>query len=306
MFFTLSGFLITWLLLKEEARFATVSLRLFYIRRTLRIFPAFYFFCAVYIIVRLFQPGKHISLTHILPAVFYVNDYYQAFTHDWSSPFFHTWSLAIEEQFYLLWPLAFILLKTNQRRLRALLVIIPGLWVYRLTLIACGVSQNYIYAALDTRADHLLIGCALAVMLIDRKWAGFLTLLTGHKLAYLVTLGLLAASSTLTLAFGTGYRDCIGFILDPLLTAMLLVQGMAAAPLCLNWSPIRYVGRISYSMYLWHMVAAPAGLKLAAHLPSIVGLIFGVAAVVLAGTISFYVVERPFLALKDRVSRRRT
>jgi peptidoglycan/LPS O-acetylase OafA/YrhL len=52
------------------------------------------------------------------------------------------------------------------------------------------------------------------------------------------------------------------------------------------------------------MVAAPAGLKLAAHLPSIVGLIFGVAAVVLAGTISFYVVERPFLALKDRFSRR--
>src|ERR1039458_10817590 len=81
--------------------------------------------------------------------------------------FSHTWSLAIEEQFYLLWPLTFLALRRNYTRMtRFLAGAIMAIWVYRETLVLIfDVRQGYIYEAFDTRADHLLMGCLLAVVL---------------------------------------------------------------------------------------------------------------------------------------------
>ena len=164
-FFVLSGFLITWLLLKEEERYGKVSLKLFYVRRSLRIFPAFYAYwlllMGAHVIAR-----KQIAMGQAIASLFYVGNYYQAIVGDPQTGLSHTWSLGVEEQFYLLWPITFLWLKGNGRRVRFLLWSIAGVWLYReLLVLVIHAPQQYIYEAFDTRADHLMIGCLLAVAL---------------------------------------------------------------------------------------------------------------------------------------------
>ena len=109
-FFVLSGFLITWLLLKEDAKYGEVSLRLFYARRALRIFPAFYVYWALVVGSRLLL-DRPLIWTQAIASFFYVTNYYQAINGDPNTSLSHTWSLGIEEQFYFLWPLTFLLLR---------------------------------------------------------------------------------------------------------------------------------------------------------------------------------------------------
>ena len=118
VFFVISGFLITWILLKEYDQRGTISLRNFYGRRSFRIFPAFYVFWAIMIAATLFRHA-HVLWGQALSSFFYVCNYYQG-THGYpSSAFSRTWSLAVEEQFYLLWPLLFRTFARNQEKLSA-------------------------------------------------------------------------------------------------------------------------------------------------------------------------------------------
>ena len=114
-FFVLSGFLITWLLLKEHERYGSISLRLFYIRRSLTIFPAFYVYAAI-VIGGLLVVGGRIVWPQVAASLLYVNNYYQAIYGDPNTGLSHTWSLGVEEQFYLLWPVVFVsLLRRPQK-----------------------------------------------------------------------------------------------------------------------------------------------------------------------------------------------
>ncbi len=166
MFFVISGFLITWLLLKENQKHGTVSLGRFYTRRSLRIFPALYAYCALALLILLIR-HKPINWPQATAALLYYNNYYQALYGDPATAFSHTWSLGIEEQFYLIWPLLFLALRKNSMRLAgtaATLVVV--VWGWRALLqFVWDVHQGYFYEAFDTRFDHLLIGCLLAVLL---------------------------------------------------------------------------------------------------------------------------------------------
>lgn len=116
IFFVLSGFLITWLLLKENERYGSVSLAGFYKRRTLRIFPAFYVYWLI-VVTLLIGTGRAVPWPHAWSSLLYVSNYYSAINGDPNNGFSHTWSLAIEEQFYLLWPLVFLMLRANLRKM---------------------------------------------------------------------------------------------------------------------------------------------------------------------------------------------
>jgi len=302
-FFVLSGFLITWLLLKEEERFGAISLRRFYMRRSLRIFPAFYTYWLL-LSAALLLFHKRYLVAQALASFFYVNNYYQAIQGDPNTGFSHTWSLGIEEQFYLLWPLAFLVLKRNHHRLRFLSAGILAVMLYREALVfLVHRDQGYIYEAFDTRADQLLIGCLLAVALRQCAWSRFWRWLCSTAVLVWATIALLAASSALAVQFGTAYRDAIGFVVDPILVAALIAQTIAwpAAGLgaVLNWSWMRYLGKISYSIYLYQQVTVGPVAKLLGHWPG-VALPATLLAVIAVASASYWIVERPFLRWKDR------
>jgi peptidoglycan/LPS O-acetylase OafA/YrhL len=305
MFFVLSGFLITWLLLKEDEKLGSISLRDFYVRRSLRIFPAFYCYGLLYIGIVL-ALHKRIVWSQVVCAFLYVNNYYQAIRGDPNTGLSHTWSLGIEEQFYLLWAPAFRLLRKRRKTMAWVLAsIIVAIWIYRPVLhFVFGVWQGYIYEAFDTRADHLLMGCLLAVLLRSQFLARFWRVVCSNVgLSVLIT-ALLGLSVTLAIHFGTTYRDTVGFVVDPILVALLIVQFIAFRKRMiwawLNLAWVRFLGRISYSVYLYQQIALEPVRKHLANTPVLFQLVVAVSVVTLVASASYFIVEKPFLRLRDR------
>lgn len=302
MFFVLSGFLITWLLLAEQESAGSISLRQFYLRRVLRIFPAFYCYWLLVTGVLLLIKAP-VPWGQALSALGYVSNYYQGFRGDPVSPYSHTWSLAVEEQFYLLWPLALRALVPNPRRLgTALVVVIAAISVHRLILhVAFHVGYPYLYEAFDARADALAVGCLLAVVLrrgyLPRLWSALCTARMS-----ILTVALLAAATLLR----PGYRLIGGYAVQPLLVAVLIAQVIAlrGSPLWrwLNWPPVRYLGVLSYSIYLYQEAVIPIVRGAFASSPLMVSLGASVTAVLLMAAASYHLIERPFLRLKETIA----
>ena len=302
-FFVLSGFLITWLLLKENDRRSTISLSGFYMRRVLRIFPAFYCYWAL-LIALLLLTHKAVPWPHAWSSFFYTSNYYIALFGDPENGFSHTWSLAIEEQFYLLWPLAFLLWRRNLARLTVYLVCIIGaVWLYRVLLVfLLKVDQAYIYAAFDTRLDHLMVGCLLAVVLKRGVLLSFWEKICANRYLPFLTVALLAGSIFLGELWYDRYRDVFGFAVEPVLFAVLVVQLIRFCSSLpwrwIEWPVLRYLGRISYSLYLYQQITLYPVRKALASQPLIIQLIAAIILTVVVATASYYLIERPFLKLK--------
>ncbi|PYP93181.1 MAG: acyltransferase [Candidatus Angelobacter sp. Gp1-AA117] len=304
IFFVLSGFLITWLLLKENDSTGQVSIRGFYIRRALRIFPAFYCFW-LGTVALLAMTHRHIDWPHAFSALFYTSNYYQGIVKPPDSFVSHTWSLAIEEQFYLVWPGIFYAFR---KRLKALTLltgtIIVCAWTWRLALqFVLHVNQSYIYRAFETRIDHLMVGCLLALLIRQGTASALLSKCCRYIWAPLVPICLLFISACV---FGQSpdYRDSIGFIVEPLLIAALLVQLIYFESTALwkwtNISALRWLGRISYSLYLYQQITLHPAHRLLSRFPVVIQLLAGIAFTIVMASASFYLVEKYFLQLKRR------
>jgi peptidoglycan/LPS O-acetylase OafA/YrhL len=306
VFFVLSGFLITWLLIKECDSTGSVSLRAFYARRALRIFPAYYAFLALSITVDL-KRGDARIVPIALPAIFYYTNYFNALMGHSSSSVAHAWSLAVEEQFYLLWPAAFMLLSARGSRalLRGLVFAIAAVASWRsYAYLGLGLGPSYVYNAFDCRFDCLAAGCLLAVACGQER---FRSAMDACARAWR-GLPLLAAATLLPLVeiAGDRYRYTVGFTAEALLIAFAIAQLLvlhAGTPWrLLDARPIRYLGRVSYGMYLYHQWGLSIGRHLAAG-PRWLELSAGLAATILLATGSYFVIERPFLSLKSSLSR---
>jgi peptidoglycan/LPS O-acetylase OafA/YrhL len=173
IFFVLSGFLITSLLVQEANTRGTISLKKFYIRRVLRLGPAvaaFMLGTGIYALLFLNHEAARLTYQGILLTLSYVSNWVFAFNESVKvGPLGITWSLAIEEQFYLLWPLLLILLLKlrMRRRMISLLIVlaIVAIALHRKILMEGGARIERMYYATDTRADALLIGCLVALLL---------------------------------------------------------------------------------------------------------------------------------------------
>jgi peptidoglycan/LPS O-acetylase OafA/YrhL len=305
IFFVLSGFLITWLLLGEQARTGGISLRDFYRRRVLRIFPAFYVFWFGVVALQLVR-GREVTWPHAWSAFFYVSNYFQALAPRPENGFSHTWSLAVEEQFYLLWPLVFLWCRGDLKRMsRVLIGLIAASAVYRLVLVyGFDVDERYIYQAFDTRSDNLLVGCLLAVLLKRRALSAFWRAATAHPALPLVTIALVTASVFYGEQYVFRYRDTVSFTLEPMLFALLIVQLIALSSTSfwswLDAAPVRYLGLISYPLYLYQNVTLYPVRRWLSGEPIGVQLIGAIAVTVTIASCSYFIVERPFLQLKAR------
>jgi peptidoglycan/LPS O-acetylase OafA/YrhL len=307
-FFVLSGFLITWMMINESEKKDSISIRNFYVRRVLRIFPAFYVFVAVAFVSRSLTQGwpSGSMLRDYLSAVTYTSNYRFALLPHVDHTCWHTWALSIEEQFYLLWPWVFVAFQKDLRKLTHLLIAaIVLVDIYRMVLFfKFHVDDHWLSYTFDSRVDHLLVGCLLAVLLKRGVLMRFWNLLTDRVSVSLLPFGLIVLSIALGFRFHFGYKFAVGFVVDPLLTALFMVQVIALGNTWLwgwlNWRVVRYMGQISYGMFLYHMMVNRLVLDLFGqhslwiHVPAVVG---GAA---LVGACSFHVIERRFLQLKSR------
>lgn len=304
IFFVLSGFLITWLLLKEHDRYGTISLAAFYKRRTLRIFPAFYVYWLL-MVAFLVGTGRSVLWPHAWSALFYTSNYYSAINGDPNNGFSHTWSLAIEEQFYLLWPFVFLMLRGNLKRMTMFLAAVIGaVWIHRAILcFVFHVDQAYIYAAFDTRLDELMVGCLVAVLLKRRALSGLWRAISASALLPLATIALLAISIYAGELYIARYRDVFGFAIEPLLVAILVVQMISFSSTSpwkwTEWNAVKFLGRISYSLYLYQQLTLHAVKKALGAYPEVFQLAGAILVTILIATISHYLIERPFLKLKS-------
>jgi peptidoglycan/LPS O-acetylase OafA/YrhL len=302
LFFVLSGFLITWLLVKEFVATGSISIRSFYARRALRIFPAYYVFILFSLAVDTAM-GHRWSRTLIAVAFTYLVNYYNAFLGHPNTSIAHAWSLAVEEQFYLLWPLACLSLLRRSRNTAAhgvaIVIVVAALWRSSLYLFAHA-PVSYLYNAFDTRCDSLAIGCFLALSL-DTRWFNLVReRIRSSALLPLVTLALI----WLAHRFGTSaYHYTIGMTVDAVLLAVFMVQmlGLSSRPLWrwLDHPVARWLGRISYPSYLYHEWGLSVGRRLLPHAPQLLIFAAGYLATLCFAYGSYRVVERPFLAIKD-------
>jgi peptidoglycan/LPS O-acetylase OafA/YrhL len=314
IFFVLSGFLITNLLLKEWQHSGSMALRAFYARRALRLLPALFALMATILLL----PGVFYSAERpwrdALIAAAYATNWVRAFGGDIRF-FAHTWSLTIEEQFYVIWPLLLLaLLKLRVRRREILFLVVLGIAVpavLRVALWHGPMSVKRLYYGFDTRFDSLLLGCLVALIaswdLIPRNRRSLIIIRLAAT-ASAVVLAVLIASATeesqLTY-FGLGAVACTS-------VAVLLVHVLYCpsrlSELMLGNRPLVWVGRISYGLYLWHdpiffgMLNPTRMAKIGVSGFPLLGVRF--AAAFVAATVSFYLIERPFLRIKERLASR--
>jgi peptidoglycan/LPS O-acetylase OafA/YrhL len=303
-FFVLSGFLITTLLIREYERTGSISFRGFYRRRTLRIFPAYYAYIAFSLTIDTLRHHPW-SKGLLLAGLGYVVNYYNAALGHPTTSVAHAWSLAVEEQFYLIWPVLFLLLwkagSTRTAKALSIAIVVVLLW-RSFALFQLNASAAYLYNTFESRADALAIGCLAGVLAGKESARPMLSAIRRYQWFPLLTLGLLVLSRLDT---ARQYHYTLGMTFETILLCVLMLQliGLADKPL---WSwienpVIKWLGAISYGCYLYHGWGLTVGEHLVPKgLP--VGLEFTVGYLVTIALAygSYIVVERPFLRLKER------
>jgi len=305
VFFTLSGFLITTVLLQEWVRTGFIDFRNFYARRALRLLPALSTLLAISLL-----PLNPLSISDRLKAagvtLFYSSNWVRAFSGSFRlAALAHTWSLSIEEQFYLLWPITLIALLRCVSTRKGLASILALAALASMTcgaaLWMAGAGSMRLYNGLDTRADSLLAGCLLSVMLAFGILRHGFTLKPIGKLAACVI-----GVPVLLMVFRSEWNDAFMFLIGYGLVALssATVIFWATNPSsnllkkALSFQPLVWTGQVSYGLYLWHYPVFAYFDKLRLPMPLKTAGMFG--SVFLIAGLSFYALERPFLRMKQR------
>ena len=295
VFFVISSFLITSLLVEEEKQEGTISLKNFYIRRTLRIFPAYYFLLLVYFVLQLFGI-IHLNGFSWLTSITYTK--YINWWQDWFTA--HAWSLSVEEQFYLLWPLLFLCgEKVRKNGAWVLMFVAPCFRLYSHYYPLSWMNEMTLF----TRVDAIAIGCLIA--LYKDK---ILELLSPHfgKVFLFSLLGLFLLSNLPNINNRLNLK--LDFIFVPIaytygtmanvfIGAILLYSVFGAKKIwfkVLNSKIFNFIGMLSYSIYLWQQLFLSNLNHWTTGFPQNLTFIF------VAALLSFYCIEKPFLVLKEK------
>lgn len=315
VFFVLSGFLITSLLYEEWQKYGNISLKNFYIRRGFRLMPAVFLVIALLCGYAVFftdtqtasktYEGSWLTLTY-LSNWFYALSFASA-----DNPLGVTWSLAIEEQFYLIYPIVLLFLlglKLGKRQIiYAFILAILGIAFYRKYLFEQYTILTRMYYATDTRADGLLVGCFaafIAAWRVPEKIKNRAFLYVG-AVASLIFLCFMFATATWSDPF---LYQRGGYTLVAAAVAILILVIVAYQPKIylkiLRFSPLVWVGRVSYGLYLWHWCVRYFVYEGQSLPSSNTKLAIMVVLSFTFTTLSFYCIEKPFLRLKDRFGHR--
>lgn len=305
-FFIISGFLITWLMIAEHSRTGAVSLKNFYIRRCFRILPVYLAFMGVLLMLQCFTAYSQSRGAWMANLTFTTN----FATVPWPSQ--HLWSLAVEEQFYLLWPFLFVSLglssdlKVACRALSVPIVIAP---IFRLLeykhYYPSGLAILFSHGSFFRYFDSLAIGCGCAILLARCSHAVRARLDKSRAWVPLLAVGLIMLPNFfIPLALPTSLVQVSAYTLQASGFGLLLMQSVCFPRLMcyrwLNWPVIKHIGVLSYSIYIWQQIfftnPMDFGLKDAWWLDFPGALIMALG----AAHVSYYGLEQPFLKLRAR------
>ena len=282
IFFVISGFLITTLLLREIVESGRISLKQFYIRRALRILPASYFFLlclAITVAIGILTIPK----ISFLASFFYFRNY---LGNDWYTG--HLWSLSVEEQFYLIWPAIMVFLG-NRGALIAAFCTLPLADFMRTFRPETGFETN-----MDALACGCILACLWGTLGRNERWQSFLR----SGFFWVIPIAVLASSKLqflggIWLAVGTGIVNLL--IAISIERFVRYHQGVAGR--LLNFRAVAFVGTLSYSLYLWQQpwIVSMGGHGIWQTAPLNLILACGCAA------LSYTFIERPFLRLRNRL-----
>ena len=269
VFFVLSGYLITDLLLAEREREGAIALGRFWLRRARRLLPGLWVMLVVVTLWIVFLDPSQLGGIRgaLLAALLYFSNWWYAFQHvsyfasfGAPSPLGHLWSLAVEEQFYLVWPLLLILaLRFVHRRWLLVGLVIAGALASAWAMAALfqpGSDPTRVYEGTDTRAFQLLIGASLAIVWPSRRLTGPLPALRRRGLDALGGLGL--AVIVVMVMDTNEYQTLLyrgGMVILSLATVAVIAALAHPAALLgriLGAPPLRWIGVRSYGIYLWH------------------------------------------------------
>lgn len=311
-FFVISGFLITWLMLVENDRRGQISLKNFYIRRILRIFPVFYTFLLIVAALQYFTPWSQTGLEWIGCLTFIEN-----FINS-PDPTGHLWSLSVEEQFYLLWPVTLVFLIKRGASNRQLLgfLALPVLAAPFCRALGYHPATSRLLPFLAGRSffsyfDLLAVGCACAVCMAEARETGFLkNVFHTHRRAILfagMALVLIPqvldkfreSSLILRILNVTLFpsSEALGFALLMLQSVFVPDWGIYRV---LNWRWICQIGILSYSIYIWQQIFCTAPEKFGLGQVWWMSFPGWLVPVLIVSAISYYGLERPILKLRAR------
>ena len=324
LFFVLSGYLITNILLMQWERYGSIDLKDFWLHRARRLLPALFMMLAgVMSWIALCAPERLEALKQeVLAAVFYTSNWY-LILHNVSyferfgppSPLGHLWSLAVEEQFYLIWPL---LLGLGLRYIPQRKWIIGGTVVIALTSVAAmtliyipGHDPSRVYYGTDTRAFALLVGAVLAMIWPSGQMT---TNLSGKKRLALDAAGSMGLLIVILMIGKTNqYQSFLyqGGLLLFSVAAACVVAALAHPGSYLGrlfgWGPLRWLGECSYGIYLWHypviVLTSPVVNTECADLSRT---LWQIAASIILAALSRYLIEEPIRYGRQKPYRRRT
>ena len=275
LFFVLSGYLISSLIIKEYRKTGSLNLYNFYIRRARRLLPAVYFMITVGLVVMVLFNEVLLRKSHLDAIfgyiyssnwwyIFHKLDYFDSFGAQ--SPFKHLWSLAIEEQFYMIFPLLFLLVnrkkkskdgtyKLNKNFLYVVLgLILVSLIAHILLFDINNISR--IYFGTDTRAFSLLVGVVGAILYPMERLHAKVT--PQQNMLYSVVSLVSIATLITVMIYTSEYNTLLyrgGFLLVAILGLIVIISSGKQHTLMsrlLSFKPIVFIGKISYSLYLWH------------------------------------------------------
>jgi len=313
LFFVLSGFLITTILLEEHARTGSIHLGRFYARRALRLLPALFVLviaCSFVIVTFAVPEEAGIFGSAALWVIFYLANWATFFGYP-LHVLRHAWSLSIEEQFYLLWPATLLLLvRATASRAWLLGVVVAGVagsFLVRIWLWTAPAAIVDLYSRLDWRADGILVGCAVGILAMadrlpashgSRAWSLALPLAS----AAVLVVALLGASWEARYMNGGG-ATVVAVAIAVLIVHVLVAPNSWVARL-LAFRPLVRAGRVSYGLYLWHfpIFFALSGLALPGIHPPLYRVLLAAAGTFLVAEASFRFLERPMLDYKVRFS----
>ena len=296
MFFVISGYLITHLLLKEADKGAGINFKRFYVRRAFRIFPPFYAYLAVVAIIRINHPSAFTWGSFASAATYLWN--YNLHADGWLLG--HTWSLSLEEQFYLLWPMMVGLLPKRYCLKFAVAVVAVSPILRIATYFLFPPLRGHIDMMLPTHLDTMMVGCALAIASSLRLTSRWLDLCNKPLWVATWAVLLVVVTPALEKTFRGAFYLPFGITIISLGCGVILTYAVRNASSLfgrlLNQSWLRHIGVISYSLYLWQQLFTGERTR---WFP--LNLVF----IVLCAELSYWLIERPSFRLRDYLAERR-